>query len=111
MDLEKINLENEKNNLPKYANTRNLAAGTLRQLDTSIVAKRNLKVFAYDIEVASQEKNLFSPDPASESQKKNFFLFRDQISELEFLKENNFLVNPHFKLCKDLSEVQKVYDF
>ncbi|MBP9765811.1 MAG: NAD-dependent DNA ligase LigA [Candidatus Pacebacteria bacterium] len=89
-DLLKINLDQEKNNLSKYANTRNLAAGTLRQLDTSVVAKRNLKVFAYDTEGGN---------------------LKTQIDELFFLQKNNFLVNPHFKLCKDLSEVESMYEF
>ncbi len=95
-ELEKINKIQEENNLPKYANTRNLAAGTLRQLDTKIVAKRNLKVFAYDIEVVdSKNENI---------------IFNNQIEELEFLKENNFLVNKHFKLCKNLEEIEKMYE-
>jgi DNA ligase (NAD+) len=50
-DLEIINTEREKQDLPKYANPRNLAAGTLRQLDTSIVAGRDLQVFCYDLEI------------------------------------------------------------
>lgn len=89
-DLEKINLQQEKNNLAKYANTRNLAAGTLRQLDTKVVAKRNLKVFAYDTEGVN---------------------LKSQIEELNFLKENNFLVNSHFKLCKNLEDIEKIYEF
>ena len=88
-ELEKINKIQEENNLPKYANTRNLAAGTLRQLDTKIVAKRNLKVFAYDTEGGN---------------------IKTQIEELQFLKENNFLVNKHFKLCKNLEEIEKMYE-
>ncbi|MEN9338574.1 MAG: hypothetical protein RI945_299 [Candidatus Parcubacteria bacterium] len=88
-NLEKINRVQEKNNLLKYANTRNLAAGTLRQLDSSVVAGRNLKLFAYDIEGGA---------------------FKSQIDELEFLRENNFLVNPHFKLCKNLEEIEKMYN-
>lgn len=111
-ELEKINKSQEKNNLPKYANTRNLAAGTLRQLDTKIVAKRNLKVFAYDIEIINNKnKNIiFSSSPASESQKNNILILATQIDELKFLKENNFLVNPHFKLCKNLEEIEKMYE-
>lgn len=88
-DLEKINKEQEELGLTKYANTRNLAAGTLRQLDTSVVAKRNLRFFAYDIEGGD---------------------FETQSEELEFLKENNFLVNLDYKICKTLEEVQKMYD-
>ncbi len=111
-ELKKINIEQEKNNLPKYANTRNLAAGTLRQLDTSVVAKRNLKMFCYDIEVLDDETNniFFSPGPASESQKKYIISLNTQIDELNFLKENNFLVNPHFRLCKNLEEIEKMYE-
>lgn len=89
-DLEKINKEQEKNHLQKYANTRNLAAGTLRQLDSKIVANRNLQFFAYDI-----EENIWDT----------------QEEELNFLKENNFLVNPHSKYCKNLEEIQNVYEY
>ena len=88
-ELEKINKIQEENNLATYANTRNLAAGTLRQLDTKIVAKRNLKVFAYDTEGGN---------------------IKTQIEELQFLKKNNFLVNKHFKLCKNLEEIEKMYE-
>ncbi len=87
-DLEKINIQQEKNNLPKYANTRNLAAGTLRQLDTKIVANRNLQVFAYDIDGGN---------------------FKTQKEELEFLRENNFLVNPYSKFCKNLNDIENMY--
>ena len=109
-DLEKINKEQEKNNLPKYANTRNLAAGTLRQLDTKVVAKRNLRLFAYDIENTRNQNAIFSPGPASEGQKNNILVFRTQVDELKFLQKNNFLVNEHFKLCKNLDEVEKMYE-
>ena len=88
-DLEKINQEQEVLGLVKYANTRNLAAGTLRQLDSNVVSKRNLRFFAYDIEGGE---------------------FKTQSEELEFLKENNFLVNSDYKICKTLEEVQKMYD-
>ena len=88
-EIVKINKEQEKNNLPNYANTRNLAAGTLRQLDTKVVAKRNLKLFAYDIDGGN---------------------FKTQKEELIFLKENNFLVNPNFKICKNLEEIKEMYD-
>lgn len=88
-DLEAINRDQQQNNLPIYANTRNLAAGTLRQLDSSIVAKRNLQIFAYDIE--GQYAN-------------------DQLEELKLLKELGFLVNDNYVLCKNLKEIQNYYN-
>jgi DNA ligase (NAD+) len=47
--LKKLNTINEKEGKPLFANTRNVAAGSLRQLDPSLVAKRELEFFAYDI--------------------------------------------------------------
>ena len=53
-DFKKINKEREKEGLELYANPRNTAAGTLRQLDTSITASRNLKFYAYEIDGESR---------------------------------------------------------
>jgi len=88
-DLEKINEERGVEGLVLYANTRNLAAGTLRQLDPKIVAKRQIKFFAYDIEgkeISSQEE------------------------ELSFLEHSGFLVNKERKVCHNLEEVQAFYE-
>lgn len=87
-DLEKINQEREKEGLTLYANTRNLAAGTLRQLDPKIVAKRNIQIYTYDIEGA---------------------LYKTQEEELLKLEEFGFLVNKDRKICKDLNEVELFY--
>ena len=54
-DFEKLNQERKKQNLPLFANPRNLAAGTIRQLDSSLVATRPLNFRAYDIILASQD--------------------------------------------------------
>lgn len=48
-DFEKLNAEREKQELPKFANPRNLAAGTIRQLDPKLVAARPLQFHAYDL--------------------------------------------------------------
>lgn len=88
-DLEKINQERIKEGVPLYANTRNLAAGTLRQLDPKIVASRNLQLFAFDIEGGS---------------------FETQEDELRALSYFGFLVNKDYALCDNLKEVQAFYD-
>jgi DNA ligase (NAD+) len=88
-DLEKINKVREEEGLPLYANTRNLAAGTLRQLDPKVVASRNIQVYAYDIEggnVATQEE------------------------ELQLLESYGFLVNKERAMCTSVENVQKFYD-
>lgn len=92
-DLKSINIEREKKNLPIYANPRNLAAGTLRQLDTDIVASRNLQTFIYDLEYLDTEES-----------------FKTHEEELQFLKKQGFNVNPDRKLSKDLKSIQDYYE-
>ena len=88
-DLKRINILREKEGLPLYANTRNLSAGTLRQLDPKIVATRNIQIYSYDIEGGD---------------------YATQEEELKALESYGFLVNHDRKVCKNLSEVQKFYD-
>ncbi len=85
----KINKEREKNNEPLYANPRNIAAGTIRQLDPRIVEKRKLSVTAYDI---SNEHTL------------------SQEGELRELKELGFLTDNNWKVCKTLKEIMDFHD-
>ena len=47
-DFEKINVRQRENGEPEFANPRNLAAGTLRQLDPEITRKRGLKMFIFN---------------------------------------------------------------
>ena len=94
-DLKNINKERAQKNLPLYANPRNLAAGTLRQLDTSMVAGRNLQTYIYDIEF---------PNLATDRK------IRTHAEELGFLEKQGFKVNSTWKLCKNTSEIQKYYE-
>lgn len=48
-DFEALNLEQKKRGLPTYANPRNVAAGSIRQLDPKVTARRKLRCFVYDI--------------------------------------------------------------
>ncbi len=91
-DLENINKKREAEGLALYANTRNLTAGTLRQLDPKIVASRNIQIFAYDIEELKNGQ------------------LSTQKDELELLEKEGFLVNKDRKVCNTLLDVQKFYD-
>ena len=71
----KANLEREKSNENLFANPRNAAAGSVRQLDSKITAKRNLDYMAY-----------FIPNPSD-------YGIKTQIESLEFLKELGFVTN------------------
>lgn len=93
-DLAQINAERQREELPLYANPRNLAAGTLRQLDTNIVAKRNLQTYMYDIEF-----------PSLAADRK----IKTHAEELEFLKAQGFNVNSTWKLCKSVDDIEKMY--
>jgi DNA ligase (NAD+) len=84
--FEKINAALEKNGEQVYANPRNLAAGTMRQLDPKIVRERKLSAFIYDIARASNE-----PDT--------------QYEELRWLEGQGFAVESHFIEARSIEEV------
>ena len=90
-DLEKINKIRVKKGEVIFANTRNLAAGSIRQLDPKISASRKLNSFIYDIDEFNQG------------------IPKTQQEELKLLKTLGFNVNPHFSLFRDLDSVEKFY--
>jgi DNA ligase (NAD+) len=90
--LEQINKEREKLGEEKYANTRNLAAGSIRQLDPKITASRKLDSFIYDIDEVNQD------------------LPSTQIEEIKLLKDLGFKTNPFSKVCNSIEEIQKFYE-
>ena len=90
-ELERINAERTANNEALFANPRNAAAGSIRQLDSRVTASRKLDSFMYDIDVSQ------SVTPAT------------QIEELQLLQHLGFQVNEHFRLCKTMEEIEMYY--
>ncbi|MFM2357887.1 MAG: ligase LigA [Candidatus Parcubacteria bacterium] len=90
--LRKLNKEREKNNEAIFANPRNAAAGSIRQLDSAIAASRALDTFIYDLSFSNES------------------LPKTQAEELEFLKELGFKVNPYVGLCKTIDEVIEYWE-
>ncbi|MGQ0763780.1 MAG: NAD-dependent DNA ligase LigA [Acidobacteriota bacterium] len=85
--FEKINREREEAGEPRFANPRNAAAGTLRQLDPSITSRRRLEMFAYDV-LAGERK-----------------AFATHWEALNWLEKAGLRVNLHRALCKSIDEV------
>lgn len=86
-EFARINKEQKEKGLPVYANPRNIAAGSVRQLDPKIIASRKLDSFAYDLltdlgQITHEEKH-------------------------KLLKELGFKTNRHNKYCKNLGEIIK----
>jgi DNA ligase (NAD+) len=96
--FEKINQEKEKVGEALFANPRNAAAGTLRQLDPKIVDRRRLSFFAYTLHLDLPENK--------DKQTENMV---NQWESLEFLEKMGFAVNPNRKLCKSTPEVDDYY--
>jgi len=85
--FERTNAEREEQGEPRFANPRNAAAGAIRQLDSRLVARRKLDMFAYDLLVNSRKP------------------FPSHWEALDWLDAAGFRVNPHRKLCKTIDEV------
>ena len=85
--FEKINAELEMQGEKLFANPRNAASGTLRQLDSAIVAARRLDLFPYDV-LQGNEK-----------------MFATHWESFEFLEKAGFNVNPNRALCENIEEV------
>ena len=83
--FDQVNQARQENGEPEFANPRNAAAGTLRQLDTAVVAKRNLATFLY------QEASPSTRD--------------SQEKVLKYLEQLGFVVNPKRILAETIDEI------
>ncbi|CAN5228786.1 NAD-dependent DNA ligase LigA [soil metagenome] len=85
--FEEINAELEMQGEKTYANPRNFASGTLRQLDSKIVKLRRLDMFPYDLWQGNQKP------------------FASHWENFEFLEKQGFNVNPNRRLCENIESV------
>ena len=85
-DFEKINLIRKEHGEPEFANPRNLAAGTIRQLDPSIAASRPLHFRAYDL-IRENPKDVPTNQFAYEALKNLGFTINEQASKINGLKK------------------------
>lgn len=85
--FEKVNEKQEELQKKLFANARNCAAGTLRQLDPGVVRERNLDIFVFNLEIAEGK------------------IFASHTESLEWLKEQGFTITPDYKVCKSADEI------
>lgn len=86
-DFEKLNEEREILGEKLFANPRNAAAGSLRQLDEKVTAERNLDIYIFNV------------------QKSEDIRFTSHFESLNYMKELGFNINPYVKKCNNIKEV------
>lgn len=87
-DFEEMNQEREENEEELFANARNAAAGSLRQLDSKITSKRPLDIYIFNVQKIEGKK------------------FNSHFEELEYLSSLGFNVNPVRIPCNNIEEVK-----
>lgn len=88
-DFEKMNQEREENEEELFANARNAAAGSLRQLDSKITEKRPLDIYIFNVQKIEGNE------------------FNSHFEELEYLANLGFNVNPVRIECNTMKEIEK----
>lgn len=88
-EFEKMNQEREENEEELFANARNAAAGSLRQLDSKITEKRPLDIYIFNVQKIEGKE------------------FNSHYEELEYLSNQGFNVNPVRIYCKNMEEIEK----
>ena len=102
--FEAVNARQELLGLKIFANPRNCAAGTLRQLDSRIVKERNLSMFVFNLQTAKSneaEISLFSTNQP---------VFATHTDAYEFMKSNGIKVIHNYKICRTAAEVLAAID-
>ncbi len=85
-EFEKMNAVQEENGLPTFANPRNAASGSLRQLDPRVTEQRPLSIFIFNVENELPSRH-------------------SHAAMLDFLETQGFKVSPHKRLCRSIEEV------
>jgi DNA ligase (NAD+) len=96
-ELERINKERAAAGEALFANPRNAAAGSLRQLDPEVARRRNLSLTVYDLDLLEVHDTKISVPET-------------QFEELTFLKSLNLPIDWNTKLCKSVQDIQAFYD-
>ena len=86
LDFEKLNVEREILEEPLFANARNAAAGSIRQLDSNITKRRPLDIYCFNVQKSDKK-------------------FSSHYESLDYLKKIGFNVNPIIYKCSNLQEV------
>ncbi|MBU4370123.1 NAD-dependent DNA ligase LigA, partial [Patescibacteria group bacterium] len=89
-DFEKLNQQRKKQDLPVYANPRNVAAGSIRQLNSKVTAQRALDCYIFEIITDLGQKT------------------HAQVHQM--LKQFGFKTDNHTKICSNLEEAKKYYE-
>jgi len=111
-ELERLNAQRKKEGKSLFANARNAAAGSIRQLDPRIAAKRRLDSFIYDI-----DEIILNNQIISELKKDHIFWDKNlkkpttQFQELKLLEKLGFKVNQNYKLIDNIGAIEKYYQF
>ncbi|MFO5476025.1 MAG: NAD-dependent DNA ligase LigA, partial [Dolichospermum sp.] len=94
--FKEINEKRQKAGEQIFANPRNAVAGTLRQLDSRIVAQRQLDIFAYTLHITGLDDSSIA---------------NTQWEALELLQKMGFRIDTNHKLCDSISEVAAYYQY
>ena len=96
-NFELVNARQEKLGLKLFANPRNCAAGTLRQLDSRIVKERNLSMFVFNLQAVKFADN---------SNDWNKSQFSTHTNAYEFMKRSGIKIINNYKICRTAEEVR-----